>query len=308
LADRVLLLDPHRRQLLPLPQDPERVEAALQEAATGHEMTAAKFAERPANEARRIGPTSRRLADWRLDKRRSRRTFWFLRYLAGYVWILCAAPAMLLYLAGGAAIFGFVTIWFGFNYYSFDGYLKSLLHDDTLVGLGMVQSRIAIPLLASVLFVARNGAVIAADVGNRVLSSQFHAMENLRIPGRAYVFGTILLSMTLGCTAFVLVSLVLGGWAAQETWHFLFPSQYRQLFQAQFFRNVLGPNGWPLAVMVWVPIKAAASGLVAGTVSLVIASRPKTSNQEVGQAVANAIVLSVLLTLVVHASLTIVMT
>jgi ABC-type transporter Mla maintaining outer membrane lipid asymmetry permease subunit MlaE len=40
-------------------------------------------------------------------------------------------------------------------------------------------------LIASILVVARNSAVITADLGNRVLSSQFRAMNNLNIPGSA---------------------------------------------------------------------------------------------------------------------------
>jgi ABC-type multidrug transport system ATPase subunit/ABC-type transporter Mla maintaining outer membrane lipid asymmetry permease subunit MlaE len=292
LADRVLLLDPHRQALVPMPSVPEMIEAGLKAAANPLHAPSAD---------RGNGVNS----DWQLGRGRLGAGFWFLRYLASYTWMLCATPAMLLYLAGGASIFGFVTIWFGFNYYSFGGYLKSLLHDDTLIGLGMVQARIAIPLLASILFVSRNSAVIATDVGNRVLSSQFQAMRNLGIPGSAYVFGAILMSMTLGCTVFVLVSLLLGAWAAQETWHFLFPTQYRALFQAQFFHNVLKADGWPLPVMIWVPIKAASSGLLAGIASLIIAASPKASNRAVGHAVANAIVLGVLLTLLVHAIVTI---
>jgi ABC-type transporter Mla maintaining outer membrane lipid asymmetry permease subunit MlaE len=101
---------------------------------------------------------------------------------------------------------------------------------------------------------------------------------------------------------------LLGCWAAQETWHFLFPAQYRPLFQAQFFRNVLSAEGWPLPAMVWVPVKAAVSGLLAGGVSVVIAASPKASTQAVSEAVANAIVLSVLLTLMAHAALTILIT
>ena len=292
LADRVLLLDPHGKRLVAMDADPALIEAALHDAAGPEPAGASVAPER----------------SWRLGGRTASRGFWFARYFAGYAWSLCAAPTMLLYLGGGAVIVGFVTVWFGFNYYSFEGYLKSLLHDDTLTGLGMVQARVAIPLLASILFVARNSAVIAADVGNRVLSSQFRAMDNLNIPGRAYVFGAILLSMTGGCVVFVVLSVLVGGWAAQETWHLQFPTQYRALFKAQFFREVLDPAGLPLPVMAWVPVKAAASGLLAGAVALLIGAGPKASSQAVGRAVANAIVLGVLLTLVVHAAISILIT
>jgi ABC-type transporter Mla maintaining outer membrane lipid asymmetry permease subunit MlaE len=211
-------------------------------------------------------------------------------------------------MASGACIIGFVTVWFGFNYYSFGGLLRSLLHDETLVGLGAVQCRVAVPLIANLLFVARNSAVIAADVGTRVTSSQFQAMENLNIPGRSYIFSSILISMVGGSVAFLVLSLLLGSWTAQETWHVHFPGQYRALFRAQFFRQVLDAAGWPLHAMVWVLVKTTVSAFLAAVSSIIIALRSGPSNQAVNRSVANAIVIGVILTLIVHAAISIMTT
>jgi ABC-type lipoprotein export system ATPase subunit/ABC-type transporter Mla maintaining outer membrane lipid asymmetry permease subunit MlaE len=289
LADRVMVIDPRERRLIEVPPRADLVEARL-EAAAADDVTPGLLP---------------RFSRWRLPTRRHSPAWWFARYVIGYFWLLCAAPIMLLYMGAGAAIIGFVTLWFGFNYHSFGGLLKSVLHDETLVGLGMVQSRVAIPLIANLLFVARNSAVIAADVGNRVLTSQFQAMANLNIPGRVYVFSSIVLTMVTGSIIFLGLSLLLGSWAAQETWHVQFPTQYRDLFRTQFFRNVLDDNGWPLPVMIWVVVKAALSALLAATSSILIALGPKPSSQAVSRSVANAIVIGVILTLLVHASISI---
>ncbi len=287
LADRVVVIDPRTRRLVELPPEAGPVEARLEQAAE------------PVRGA--TAPVSR----WRPPPRHHSHHWWFARYVVGYLWLLCASPIMLMYMAAGAAIIGFVTVWFGFNYHSFGGVLKSVLHDETLVGLGMVQSRVAIPLIANLLFVARNSAVIAADVGNRVMSSQFQAMANLNIPGRRYVFASILITMVVGSIFYLVLSLLLGSWAAQETWHLQFPTQYRALFRAQFFRNVLDAHGWPLPLMGWVVVKAALSALLAGGASILIALGPKTSSQAVNRSVANAIVIGVILTLIVHAGISI---
>jgi len=287
-ADRVLVIDPRTRRLIELPPEAGPVEARLEQAA----------ATPPPG---RVAPAAR----WRLPSGHRSRTWWFARYVVGYFWLLCASPIMLMYMSAGAAILGFVTIWFGFNYHSFGGILKSVLHDETLTGLGMVQSRVAIPLIANLLFVARNSAVIAADVGNRVMSSQFQAMANLNIPGRRYVFSSILITMVIGSVFYLVLSLLIGGWAAQETWHVQFPSQYRALFRTQFFRNVLTGDGVPLPMMAWVVVKAGVSALLAGTSSILIALGPKASSQAVNHSVANAIVIGVLLTMIVHAVISI---
>jgi ABC-type lipoprotein export system ATPase subunit/ABC-type transporter Mla maintaining outer membrane lipid asymmetry permease subunit MlaE len=291
LADRVLVIDPRIRRLIELPPEAGPVEARLEAAAEAH-------GHGPAGSQEHV-------SRWRPASRHHSQSWWFGRYVVGYFWLLCAAPIMLLYMGAGAAIIGFVTVWFGFNYHSFGGVLKSVLHDETLVGLGMVQSRVAIPLIANLLFVARNSAVIAADVGNRVMSSQFQAMDNLNIPGRVYVFSSILITMVAGSIIYLLLSLLLGSWASQETWHVQFPTQYRALFRTQFFRNVLDENGWPLPVMGWVIVKAGLSALLAAISSILIALGPKPSSQAVNTSVANAIVIGVILTLIVHAGISI---
>ena len=115
----------------------------------------------------------------------------------------------------------------------------------------------------------------------------------------------VLLTMVTGSVIFLVLSLLLGGWAAQETWHVQFPTQYRDLFRAQFFRNVVDENGWPLPVMVWVVVKVAVSALLAAGSSILIALGPKPSSQAVSRSVANAIVIGVILTLLVHAGISI---
>ncbi len=282
MADRVLVMDPTRASLTEIPPDAVVLERRLTDAA-------------PAAEPESATP------DWDLSQARKTRTYWFGRYLIGYLWQLCAAPIMLLYIAAGGAITGFVTIWFGFNYYSYGGLLKALLHDETLIGLGTVQERVALPLIVTILFVARNSAVIAADVGNRVLNGRFLAMENLRIPGRLYIFAAIMLSMVVGAVVLLCLGMLIGAWVSQETWHLQFPNQYRPLFRGLFFRNVLGANGWPLPIMGWVLVKAAVSALLASAAAILIGLLPKTSGQQVSQAVANAIVVGVIIALLVHA-------
>jgi hypothetical protein len=84
-----------------------------------------------------------------------------------------------------------------------------------------------------------------------------------------------------------------------------FPSQYRALFRTQFFRNVLTGDGVPLPMMAWVVVKAGVSALLAGTSSILIALGPKASSQAVNHSVANAIVIGVLLTMIVHAVISI---
>jgi ABC-type nitrate/sulfonate/bicarbonate transport system ATPase subunit/ABC-type transporter Mla maintaining outer membrane lipid asymmetry permease subunit MlaE len=298
LADHVLVMDPRAARLTALPPRAATVELALEEAA-GLDAATADGA------AAAVHPPAR---SWALEHAGRSRSAWFLRYVAEYLWLLCASPIMLLYIAAGAGITGFVTIWFGFNYYSYGGLLKSMLHDETVIGLGAVQCRVALPLICTLLFVARNSAVIAADVGNRVLTQQFRAMTNLQVPGRHYVFAAILSSVVIGSLALHALALLLGAWAAQETWHVVFPHQYRALFRTLYFHNVLTASGWPVFSMVWVFLKAALSALLAGIAAIMVALGPKPSSQAVNHSVANAIVIGVIIALLVHAGISVLTT
>jgi ABC-type nitrate/sulfonate/bicarbonate transport system ATPase subunit/ABC-type transporter Mla maintaining outer membrane lipid asymmetry permease subunit MlaE len=313
LADRVLVMDPRTASLTVLPPQAAAVEQALQQAAGLEEATpdgaapnGAALGGLPAEAD--TAPTATVVSEWRLEHPARTRATWFLRYVAEYLWLLCASPIMLLYIAAGSGITGFVTIWFGFNYYSYGGLLKSMLHDETVIGLGAVQCRVALPLICTLLFVARNSAVIAADVGNRVLTSQFRAFTNLQVPGRTYVFAAILSSVVLGSLALQFLSLLLGAWAAQETWHLVFPTQYRALFRTLYFRNVLTHDGWPFFSMIWVFCKAGLSAFLAAVAAIVVALGPKSSSQAVNHSVANAIVIGVIIALLVHAGISVLTT
>ena len=81
----------------------------------------------------------------------------------------------------------------------------------------------------------------------------------------------------------------------------------RALFSASdgtnslFFRNVVTVDGWPMPAMGWVMVKASVSALLASLTSIAIGLRPKESSIAVSQAVANAIVVGVIVALLVHA-------
>ena len=192
-------------------------------------------------------------------------------------------------------------MWFGFHYNSFGGYLKSLLHDETLVGLGLVQGTVAVPLISSILFVARNNAIIAADIGNRVLSSQFKAMDNLGITARTYIYSAILINMVMGALMLLVLSLGVAGWSSMQTWHLQFPQQNFELWREHFFQKLILEGGHVTPRMGWVLLKVGLSALLAGAAAIVIGGGRKESVLEINAAIARSIIIGVTLTLLVHA-------
>ena len=295
LVDTVYLLDTRTQALRRLPVDREAVDQAL--LALGRELEEADHpAPLPAAHPRLAQDRWRRFAE-----RRSQR--WFLRYLNEYFWILWASPLMLLYIFAGAAIVGFVTLWFGFNYDLLGDVVRSFVHDESLAGIGFVQSNIAVPLIACILIVARNNAIITADMGSRMLSAQFLAMHNLHIPGRRYLTAAILLNTLFGSLVLVGASLAVSGWTSLQTWQLLFPGQPFELWQENFFRRLLeDPAHWARN-MGWVVLKVVLSSAAGAWLAIRAGLSRKDSVIAVNYAIARSIVLGVTVTLFIHAAI-----
>ncbi|WP_207461208.1 ATP-binding cassette domain-containing protein [Azospirillum sp. SYSU D00513] len=290
LADKVLLLDPGARTVRQIEPDMETVE---------RELMALDMAPDTRVEAAAAGGGAE--TAWRRRLHRGSPAKWFVRYFAEYLWLLCAAPSMLAYVALGGVILGFVSIWFGFNYHSFGGYLKSILHDETLAGIGFVQTTVAVPLIASILVVARNSAIIAADLSNRVLSSQLRAMRNLNIPALWYLVVSILLANTLALVMLTLVALISASWSALQTWWLFFPDQPLEFWQENYFRRLAEAGPGLITEAGWIGAKILLSSLLGGITAVAIGLRRKTSVMSINTAIAEAIVAGVSLTLGAHA-------
>jgi ABC-type multidrug transport system ATPase subunit/ABC-type transporter Mla maintaining outer membrane lipid asymmetry permease subunit MlaE len=289
LADRVLLLDPASASLRELPVDRAAIEAAMLAPADGAPPDIPLPAAAAAN-------------PWTRPLPRRPRAWWFLRYLGEYLWLLFAAPSMLLYVGLGAAIVGFVTVWFGFNYHSFGGYLRAILHDETLEGLGFLLTTVAVPFNTCLLLVARNSAIIAADLGNRVAGMQLLAMRNLRLPGRGYIVASIMISLLVGSLVLVAAALITAFATSLLTWEYLFPGQPVEYWQENFFRKLADPHAL-LVDLGWVALKVTASVLLGGGAAVVVGLRSRRSASGVTQLIASAIIGGVSLTLLVHAVL-----
>jgi len=282
LADRVLFLDAERRTLRELPPDKVEVDAALLM------LPSEDFHDKksPAHV-------------WKLRPRSRNR--WIYFYLSEYFWLLCASPLLLGYVMLGASIVGFVSIWFGFNYEALGDFIRSIVHDDALMGIGFIEITVVVPLIACLLMVACNNAIITADLGNRSLSAQFRAMSNLGIPARRYITVSMAVNMVVAGLLLTAVSEVVASFTSYHVWRFIFAGQPFELWMENFFREfLLSPHA--LAVHSgWILFKVAATSLVATYTAIRIGAGRKDSVLSINHAIARSIVFGASVTLVIHA-------
>ncbi|MEO5375584.1 MAG: ATP-binding cassette domain-containing protein [Alphaproteobacteria bacterium] len=296
LADHVLMIDPRTRTLRRLPPDPAVVEHEIL-AACGGSTDADSLPLDVAEDLVAITAGT----PWERGIPRGSWWSWFARYFKEYFWVLCASPLMLLYMSLGAMIVGFVSIWFGFNYETIGTFVRSLVHDEALMGIGFIEATVVVPLITSTLLVARNNAIITADIGNRVLSSQLRAMRNLRIPGRAYLVSSIMLNMMLGAVILGLVAWVMSSWTSYKTWQYLFQDQPFELWQENFYRIILRNETVFLKNLGWIVIKVITSVAVASLIAIAVGMGKKDSVVAINHGIARSIVLGVSATLFIHA-------
>ncbi|KOR31602.1 hypothetical protein TI05_12550 [Achromatium sp. WMS3] len=295
LVDKVYLLDPHNHKLQTIPVNREAVDNAL--LAAGKANPEPELLDHPQPQQVK--------GSWEQHLTPHSAKRWFLRYLQEYFWILWGAPMMLLYIFSGAAILGFVIMWFGFNYDLLGDAARSFVHDEALKGIGFIEVNIGVPLIVCILMIARNNAIITADLGNRVLSSQFLAMRNLHVPGQIYITSAIMVNMLVGGIILVAASLAISGLTAFYTWQMIFPAQPFELWQEHFFRAMLpGTKGGDK--LIWVVVKVLLSSAAGGWVAIRSGLTRKDSVIAVNYAIARSIILGVTATLIVHAGIAVI--
>lgn len=305
LADRVLVLNPVEARLRELPPDRKKVEAALlaigKASDTERTGEAKPTADAPAPAIPPVAPPQD--SPWLGRMRRRPVSRWFLNYMREYFWILCGSPLTLLYVLSGALIVGFVTMWFGFNYDLLGDYMRSFVHDEALMGIGFIEATIVVPLICSILMVARNNAIITADIGNRVYSSQFRAMRNLHIPGQTYLVAAILVNVVIGALLLIALSVGIASWSSYLTWKYLFPDQPFELWQEHFFRIFVDRPDILLRNIGWVLLKTLLGTVMATLFAIQAGLGQKQSVIEINYAIARSIVIGVTVTLLIHASI-----
>jgi ABC-type multidrug transport system ATPase subunit len=233
----------------------------------------------------------------------NRSTKWQVRYFLYYMWLLCLSPSMLLFVGLGGILVGFVSTAFIFQYFPYREYLIPVIQNDALAGIGYVQFRLLVPLVVSILIATRNGAIVSADIGNRLYSSQLRAMENLRIPHRWYVAGNTTLSLILGSLILSIAAMAICAWFSMQTWHVMFPEQSVYFWREHYFREI-----WPSAHtfpvgLSWVLAKIIPSALGTNLISLYFGSRPKNSVADLNNAIANSIIFCVSFVFIWHSLL-----
>ncbi len=309
IADRVILLDPQRREFREVERD--RIEEALEAL---RETSFAPAAAPPTGDAASPGrrfqtrvsafleATGRvveraALTVWALVPRWPR-CRWGFRYLL-YDLRLTTLGSALLYVALAGAILGLIVTWFTFSFLPFKPYTEPLLLDRVLGAIGFALFRIMAPGMTALLVAARNGAALAADLGHRSHGRQLEAMRSFGVPPERYLFTNALWAQLLGMPLLLAANYLAARYASLAVFILVHPEQSTHFWAQEFDRFVLTGGAFPEG-MGWIALKMELSALVIAAIAWFQGSSRKDGGRDVAAAVTRTIIWSTLAVLLVQ--------
>ena len=303
IADRVLLLDPVQRRFRDVSL--ESTDAALET------LTRWKPVEKaPAPRARsltRIATSGLEAAgDMVIAAGRSLAALvprfpspaWGARFFWRFLALTSLGSALPFLLVAGL-IAGFVTAYFMWSLLPVRGFTEPVLTEEFIGSLGYSLYRVVVPGVVTMLFAARSGAALAADLGNRQLSRQVDFLRSLGIDPRRYLLTSSLWASLLG----IPILFVLADWgsrlAALGVFLATHPGHGSFAFREDFGK-LLGGEGWLPGGTGYVLGKLLLAAFGTAAIAYHMAMRPKTAGSDVARAVTGTIIRATLFVLVVH--------
>ena len=176
--------------------------------------------------------------------------------------------------------------------------MQGAFTNAVLTGAGKVLVSVLVPLLAGLFFTARIAAGAAARLGTMKRTHQISALSLMGIRPADYLLSPLVWAMTLAMPAVTLASLVGASLASLLAARLVIDSS-AVAWASAFFDTVERVD------LRFVLGKSTLSGFLVAVVTYHLATGPKRSGGEVGDAVNSSIVLGMVVVLAVHSLLTI---
>lgn len=305
-ADVVLFLDPGTRRaerMDPSPASFARLRAALEAAPTSGAGRG-----RPVPRWwRRLGIAWQRLAIGTVDTLVDAASL----VLVPWVWLRAAhaldgprvraalrrdlAPGVALFIAIAAVLVAFTGTYFLFEQLPEREYAEPLVQDDLLAGLGLIFTRVGIPLMVSVLLAAKLGAAAAAQLGHMSFTRQVDALRLMRVSPRRHLLGPTAASQLVAAWVATALAIALSYATSMVVFLAMHPGWSARYFHTAYVREV----EWSDAR--WLLAKVGVSALGVALVAFRTGTSPKHEPGQVVKGIHRTLLRALLLVLAVHA-------
>ncbi len=174
-------------------------------------------------------------------------------------------------------------------------YTGPLVQDDLLAGLGMVFTRIAMPMMVSVLLAAKLGAAAAAHIGHMSLTRQVDALRLMRIPLRRHLLQPTALGQILASWLTTVTSIAAAGFMSMLVYLVLHPGFSVRFFAANFTRELEAGH------FVWIAVKVGLCALAVAAIAFRIGIRPKRNSKQVIEGIHKTLLWALVAVVFIHA-------
>jgi ABC-type transporter Mla maintaining outer membrane lipid asymmetry ATPase subunit MlaF/ABC-type transporter Mla maintaining outer membrane lipid asymmetry permease subunit MlaE len=306
IADKVLLLDSEKKQLVVVPRDqwaqiPERMKPVALETEVHKPPTKSEVALGTAGEFLSASGAVVLAAvklPWDALPLFPRQR-WGFRFFAHYL-RLVGGPSAVFYLVLSGFIIGFTATYFSFRFLPYRLYTQPLLIDELLASIGFALYRILVPVLATILIAARCGAAVAADVGVKRYGGQVNALRTLGVKAKSYLLVPIVMAFIVATPMLEWVAFTSARLVSLATFTLSHPSIGPYFWEQHFYRNLGTASGTELPGWAWVLIKNLACGVGTAAIGYYQGMKPKNSAIDVSHAITSTVLWTTLYVLVVH--------
>ncbi len=205
------------------------------------------------------------------------------------------APGVLLFVGLSAMLVAVTGTYFLFERLPKRIWTEPIIQDDLVAGLGLIFTRVGVPLMVSVLLAAKLGASAAAHLGHMSLTRQLDALELLRVPRRRHLLLPTAAGQLVSAWISTAVAVVLAYATSLVVFLAMHPGYSVRYFYEAFTRELDGE------IVLWVLAKTAVSAVGVAAVAYRIGIQPKRAPEQVVRGIHRTLLRALLLVLAVHA-------
>ncbi len=224
---------------------------------------------------------------------------WGIHYFKHYLFLLLSPSATVYFLAAGV-IAGLVSTHFTFKFLPFKAYTEPLITEELLHGLGFSLYRIVVPVLITILFAARSGAALAADVGSRKYSRQLDALTTLEASPQRYLLTNMIWATLIAIPILVLLAFGSAKLTSLLVFTYNYPQHSPLYWDLHFKRNLVVPDQWWYDQTPWLIAKVLVCGFGTAVIAYFQGIREKLSAISVSRSITLTIIWATLWVLIMH--------
>jgi ABC-type lipoprotein export system ATPase subunit/ABC-type transporter Mla maintaining outer membrane lipid asymmetry permease subunit MlaE len=205
------------------------------------------------------------------------------------------APGVFAFTGLSSALVALTATFFLFERLPKREWTAPLVQDDLVAGLGLVTTRVGVPLMISILLAAKLGAAAAAHLGHMSLTRQVDALRLLDVDPRRHLLLPTAVGQLLAAWIATALGWALSTGAALVVFLAMHPGWSTRWFAEAWVREI------PASAIAWAAAKVGVSALGVAVVAYRVGIAPKRRPEQVIHGIHATLLRALLLVVAIHA-------